>query len=95
VGGISDSPQSLACYMQTPRGLERLDLSCQQGNYMIRWDNEAHLITNAYHEDVVDGPSPLIFEADKLKMTSLSYTIYTRTTIEVPGQTYEGLCFTF
>jgi hypothetical protein len=55
VDGISDSPQSLHCTFKNPKVL---NLSCVESVYHL--DNEVVFV--AWHEDVEDGNSPLIFK---------------------------------
>ena len=61
VDGISDSPQRLSCQI----GGENLLLMCKNGQYFV--GDEA--VEVAYHEEVEEGPVPLIF---KLKTWRLS-----------------------
>lgn len=61
VYGISDSPQSLRC------SFKELDikLSCKDGSYYLN----SSRVLQAFHMDVEEGPSPLVFRSSSLQLT--------------------------
>lgn len=61
VYGISDGPQKLDCSFKDLK----LSLRCKHGLYYI---NSSRVIS-AYHLDVEDGPSPLVFKTRGLELT--------------------------
>ena len=93
VYGISDSPQSLKCYVTYGSQIEKLTLSCHRGTYILHWRGEAMDVENAYHEEVERGSSPLVFEARDLSLTSVSQRVYSLATLRISKDTYQGLCF--
>ncbi len=63
VDGISDSPQHLSCSL---RGLT-VELTCRGGVYYL--DEER--VDVAYHMEVEEGPTPLVFHTNKSELTVL------------------------
>ncbi len=61
VYGISDSPQALECTFQR----EKIGLSCSNGTYIL--DNES--VEMAYHLEVEEGPTPLVFRTKTGELT--------------------------
>jgi hypothetical protein len=66
VYGISDSPQKLDCKLNG----EDLKLRCESGVYFL---NEER-VSVAYHEEVEDGPVPLIFRTDDSRLSIMMYS---------------------
>lgn len=66
VYGISDSPQKLDCSL----GGDTVKLRCREGIYYI---NETE-VNVAYHEEVEDGPTPLIFRTADSKLSIMMYS---------------------
>ncbi len=66
VYGISDSPQKLDCRFDKVT----VNLRCVKGTYQL---NGAR-VANAFHMDVEEGPSPLVFEAGPSKLTVLMHS---------------------
>jgi hypothetical protein len=62
VFGISDSPQRLICQFEDQQTVK---LSCINGNYFL---NKSKVLV-AYHLDVEEGASPLVFKAKEMKLT--------------------------
>lgn len=85
VYGISDSPQSLTC------SFKHLDvaLRCKNGDYFLNNSK----VSVAYHLEVEEGPTPLVFRANDLKLTA---TMNSKTNIEAEvvsnGRTFIGSC---
>ncbi len=63
VFGISDSPQHLYCSV----GGNKIELTCREGVYFI--DEEK--VEAAFHYEVEDGPTPLVFRTAKSELTVL------------------------
>ncbi len=85
VDGISDSPQELHCRVKKLS----INLTCQQGSFFL---NGAP-VTEAFHFDVEDGPSPLVFKgADfELIVVMVRKSLITAEFIK-NGKTLKGLC---
>ncbi len=66
VDGISDSPQKLNC---TFPKLPSIRLSCVDDKYNLNWNNVNHKVQVAFHMDVEEGDSLLVFKAEKLTLT--------------------------
>jgi hypothetical protein len=85
VYGISDSPQSLTC------SFKHLDvaLRCKDGVYFLNNSK----VSMAYHLEVEDGPTPLVFRAPDMKLTA---TMNSKTKIAAEvvsnGKTFNGSC---
>lgn len=85
VGGISDSPQKLQC------GFDKISvaLSCNKGTYFLN----SSRVLQAYHMDVEEGASPLVFESKDMQMTVV---IESRNKITAElmreGRTFIGTC---
>lgn len=61
VYGISDSPQALHCRFAG----DKLDLSCRNGIYILGTE----VVEGAYHLEVEEGPTPLVFRTKTGEMT--------------------------
>lgn len=61
VYGISDSPQKLSCTFPG----HTLDLTCRNGEYFLN----STKVTMAYHLEVEDGPTPLVFKTKDSELT--------------------------
>lgn len=87
VDGISDSPQELSCRVKNLN----INLTCQQGSYFVNGAS----VTEAFHFDVEDGPSPLVFKGSDLELvvvmvkSSLIKAEFTQ-----KGKTVKGFCKT-
>lgn len=85
VGGISDSPQKLQCSFDKIS----VSLSCTKGSYFLN----SSRVLQAYHMDVEEGASPLVFESKDMQMTVV---IESRTKITAEllreGRTFLGTC---
>lgn len=85
VYGISDSPQKLDCSFDKIS----LGLRCQNGNYLLDSDR----VVNAYHLEVEEGASPLVFKAQDSQLT---VTIHSKKNIEAElikeGRSFTGKC---
>lgn len=66
VYGITDSPQKLDCSL----GGDSVKLRCREGVYYL---NESE-VTVAYHEEVEEGPTPLIFRTADSKLSIMMYS---------------------
>lgn len=66
VYGISDSPQKLDCKL----GSEEIKLRCLGGAYFLN----GATVNVAYHEEVEDGPVPLVFRTDDTRFSVLIYS---------------------
>jgi len=93
VGGISDSPQSMTCEIGQEKTLEKLSLVCDDGSYKISWRGKTFDVTDAYHEDVEEGSSPLVFIAEKLTLRTVSFTSYSSAQLVSDGKGMIGRCF--
>jgi hypothetical protein len=85
VYGISDSPQKLDC------SFDKIDvgLRCQNGTYFV----DSSRVNNAYHLEVEEGASPLVFKSPDLQLT---VTIHSKRNIEAElnrdGKLFNGKC---
>lgn len=61
VYGISDSPQKIDCKF----GTKKLNLSCDKSKYYL---NGIPVIV-AFHLEVQEGPSPLVFKTEHMTLT--------------------------
>ena len=95
VDGISDSPQSMSCYIHNGKLIGKLDLSCVDEKYQLKWKGKTVEVTTAYHEDVEAGSSPLVFVADEMTLTTISYKMYSSAELMVGEKSYNGLCFSY
>ncbi len=95
VDGISDSPQSMNCYIHNGKLMGKLDLRCKDTKYKMEWKGKTVEVTNAYHEDVEQGSSPLVFIADEMALTTISYKVYSMAELVIGEKTYKGLCFSY
>lgn len=95
VDGISDSPQSMSCYIHNGKLIGKLDLSCEDAKYHLKWKGKKREVTTAYHEDVEQGSSPLVFMADEMSLTTVSYKVYSTAELVIGEKTYSGLCFSY
>lgn len=68
VGGISDSPQGLTCAFRDKGGPQGLRLRCQQGQYVLIWQQKAWPVEATFHEDVEAGDCPLNFMSSGLHL---------------------------
>jgi hypothetical protein len=93
VDGISDSPQKMNCYIQENFHTNVLNLTCRNGTYRIKWNDEVFKVDKAYHEDVERGSSPVLFKTRRLSLKTISYQIFSSAKLTVNGKTYSGLCF--
>ena len=93
VGGISDSPQGLTCEIHQEKKAEKLNLVCNDGVYQLIWREKTYQVTDAYHEDVEEGSSPLIFVAEKLTLRTVSFTSYSSAQLASDGKGLIGKCF--
>lgn len=93
VYGISDSPQKLNCYMHDGSLIEKLDVYCKKGNYQLSWKGKLHEVQTAYHEEVEEGSSPLVFVTPNMTLTTVSFQFYSRADLVIAERTIMGLCF--
>ena len=93
VDGISASPQKISCYLHVGKFIKTLDVECREGNYQIEWEQKVYDVNQAYHEEVERGSNPLVFQADRLSLKTISYQIYSRAILRIDGDSYDGLCF--
>ena len=68
VYGISDSPQHLNCRL----GTKELKLTCDTATGVYQLGDE--VVEVAYHEEVEDGPVPLMFKTADAKLKVLIYS---------------------
>lgn len=61
VYGITDSPQKLDCSFKD----YSVVLRCVKGTYFLNQSK----VTNAFHMDVEEGSSPLVFTASNMQLT--------------------------
>lgn len=82
VYGISDSPQKLNCTLAG----NKLNLTCDRetGTYLI----DSDLVEVAYHEEVEDGPVPLLFKTVEAKLKIL---IHSNKRIEAEYTQHSGI----
>lgn len=93
VDGISDSPQKYNCLINNDKQVEKLSLVCRNGIYQINWSGKDNVVTVAYHEEVEEGSSPLVFVSDRITLTTTSFETYSRATLTVDGKGMDGRCF--
>ena len=85
VYGISDSPQSLNCAFKR----QDVRLRCRNGNYFL---NDSKVST-AFHMEVEEGPTPLVFKANEMQLTVLMQSkIDIEAELEIKGMTLSGSC---
>ncbi|GEM_PF-3449860 len=65
VYGISDGPQKMTCTF--PKKIV-IQLSCQNGTYFLNQSK----VENAFHMDVEEGSSPLVFKAKDMTLTTVA-----------------------
>lgn len=68
VYGISDSPQKLNCEFSG----KKISLRCLNENSAYTLNGEA--VEVAYHEEVEEGPSPLLFKSEGRTLRVLMYS---------------------
>lgn len=68
VYGISDSPQTLSCVFSG----KKIDLKCEHQTGAYTLNGEA--VEVAYHEEVEEGPSPLIFKSPTRSLRVLMHS---------------------
>lgn len=68
VYGISDSPQKLNCQFSG----KKVSLRCEDSSGAYSLNGEA--VEMAYHEEVEDGPSPLIFKSAQKTLRVLIFS---------------------
>jgi hypothetical protein len=95
VDGISDSPQSMSCYIHNGKLIGKLDLSCDDEKYHLKWKEKKVEVNTAYHEDVEEGSSPLVFLAEQMTLRTVSYKVYSTAELIIGEKTYSGLCFNY
>jgi hypothetical protein len=95
VDGISDSPQSMSCYIHNGKLIGKLDLACDDGKYYLKWKGQKFEVNTAYHEDVEEGSSPLVFVTDRMTLTTVSYKVYSTAELVLDDKTHSGLCFSY
>jgi hypothetical protein len=61
VYGISDSPQSVKCALDR----SAFEISCKNGVYYLNDEK----VENAYHMEVEEGPTPLVFQTSSEELT--------------------------
>ena len=93
VDGISDSPQKLNCYVQNKLHVKKVQLTCKNLEYELRWNHHVFPVLLAYHEEVESGSAPLVFLTNRFKLIIISHRFYSRAYIESDEQNYFGLCF--
>lgn len=76
VYGISDSPQSLTCTFRN----EKITVTCRNGLYYVEDDQ----VEGAYHLEVEEGPTPLVF---RIRTGELTVTMG-------PGRKHEAVLTT-
>ena len=85
VYGISDSPQKLDCSFDKIS----LGLRCQNGTYYL----DSSKVKAAFHLEVEEGPTPLVFKASDVELT---VTMYSRKKIRAElnreGKNFTGKC---
>ncbi len=85
VYGISDSPQKLNCSLNKIS----VALTCKSGTYFI----DSSRVNNAYHLEVEEGSSPLVFKAQDAELT---VTMHSKRNIEAhlerDGKLFHGKC---
>ncbi len=93
VAGISDSPQRMNCLIYSGHQILKLRLYCDDGQYKIIWRKKEHLVEQAYHEEVERGSNPLVFLAQGLSLTTISFRFYSQAEVLVKQKRFKGLCF--
>jgi len=85
VDGISDSPQELSCRFKN----SVIKLTCLQETYFVN----SSLVTDAYHLDVEEGPSPLVFKGTDFEFVvfMVRKSFITAEFIQ-KGKTSKGIC---
>lgn len=85
VYGISDSPQKLDCTFPT----FTIELRCKSGNYYLN----SSKVSTAYHEEVEEGPVPLVFKSPEMDLTVLvQEKANIEAIVEKKGKTFMGSC---
>lgn len=93
VGGISDSPQKMNCYISDGKLIESLSLICSEGQYLLSYKGKSHPVDVAYHEEVESGSNPLVFNAADMSLRTIAYRLYSRADLTINDKTLNGLCF--
>lgn len=83
VYGISDSPQKLECQFED----FKVFLSCKNGSYFLN----STRVALAFHMDVEEGASPLVFKAVNMQLTATKDASWTGE-LERNGKTFSGPC---
>lgn len=85
VYGISDSPQKLDCTFDKIS----VGLRCQNGTYFL----DSSKVKTAFHYEVEEGPTPLVFKASDVQLT---VTMYSKKNIHAEldreGKNFIGKC---
>jgi hypothetical protein len=85
VYGISDSPQGLTCRFKN----KEMMLICKEGKYFF--NNLPVLV--AFHLEVEDGPTPLVFKTDSMTLTvTLKDKVDAKAEIETKTGIIFGTC---
>ena len=85
VYGISDSPQTLDCTFKTGPVAVR----CHNGDYYLN-DSKVKM---AYHLEVEEGPTPLVFRAPDLQLTvTLQTKAESVAQLDKNGRLIKGRC---
>jgi hypothetical protein len=92
VDGISDSAQTLVCSFRHRFQKEKLSLHCEEDHYYFYWKKNKSLVTLAYHEEVEEGPSPLVFRAGTIKLTVTILKRSLQAELEDNGNLLNGTC---
>lgn len=93
VDGITDSPQEFKCFLHKGTQTEKVRLSCLDGKYQIELNDKTYDVGQAYHEEVEEGSSPLVFESSLMTLRTVSYKIYNQAELIMDDKTYKGVCF--
>jgi hypothetical protein len=85
VYGISDSPQTLTCTFPDLS----LKLTCHEGIYALNEET----VTMAFHMEVEDGPTPLVFKSSSMQLTATKLPSQKFLgELDVNSQTLQGSC---
>jgi len=93
VDGISHSPQKLNCFVNNGNGSNAIILKCVDGRYFLERGSKSSIVEVAYHEEVEEGPNPLVFLAEGIKLTVIFHDTYGLASLSIQGEKLKGLCF--
>jgi hypothetical protein len=85
VYGISDGPQKLDCTFEKNN---QSHLTCANGLYLL----DGVEVSEAFHLEVEQGSSPLVFKSTKKNLTVVKEKINYSAELEKNDETFSGTC---